>query len=127
MRTEQSIRAANKVQGDPHLRSSDEVKGYRIHASDGEIGHVEDFILEDEEWRIRYLVVDTGKWLPGKKVLVAPMWIKDILWADSMVVVNLTKEEIENSPPYSPELPINRDYEEVLYDYYGRPKYWVTH
>ena len=57
---------------DPHLRSIEAVTGYHIHASDGEIGHVEDFLIEDADWSIRYLVVDTKNWWPGKKVLISP-------------------------------------------------------
>jgi hypothetical protein len=58
--------------GDPHLRSTKEVAGYRIGAADGEVGHVEDFVVDDEEWAIRYVGVDTSNWLPGKKVLISP-------------------------------------------------------
>ena len=61
---------------DHHSRSTCEVAGYRIHAEDGEIGHVEDFMIDDETWAIRYLIVDTRNWWPGKKVLVSPQWIE---------------------------------------------------
>lgn len=111
-------------QGDPHLQSTREVRGYHIHATDGEIGHVEDFIVSDEEWVIRYLVVDTGNWLPGRKVLIAPEWVRDIGWDEQEVWVDVAKESIENSPPYDETDPVNREYETQMYDYYGRPKYW---
>ena len=52
---------------DSHLRSSHDVSGYHIHAADGEIGHVEDFIIDDETWAIRYLIIDTRNWWPGKR------------------------------------------------------------
>jgi hypothetical protein len=108
--------------GDPHLRSSDEVIGYFIEALNGRIGHVEDFIFEDEDWRIRYMVVDTSNWLPfSKKVLISPSWIEAVLWSEESVKVDLTRELIEKSPVYDPKQPINRVYEERLYDYYGRP------
>lgn len=110
---------------DIHLRSMKEVVNYDIHASDGRIGHVEDFILEDENWRIRYLVVDTRNWLPGRKVLVSPMWVELVEWFGRKVQVNLAKKEVENSPLYDPGAPVNREYEQRLYDYYGRPKYWA--
>lgn len=109
---------------DLHLRSTKEVMKYRIRAIDGEIGHLEDFILDDEIWTIRYLVIDTRNWLPGKKVLVAPGWIKRIDWAGAQVHVELVQESIEKSPEYDPSSPVNREYEERLYDFYGRPKYW---
>jgi hypothetical protein len=85
-------------EGDPHLRSTREVTGYHIQARDGEIGHVEDFILSDETWDIQYVVVDTRNWLPGKKVLVAPKWVEAISWPTSKVHVDLLRETVENSP-----------------------------
>ncbi len=107
-----------------HLRSTDEVEGYSIHSLDGDIGQVDNFIIEDSTWTIRYMVVKTGNWLSGEKVLISPEWIELVDWADAKVTVDLTREEIENSPPYDPATPVNRDYELKLYDYYGRPKYW---
>lgn len=108
-----------------HLRSVHEVTGYHIHATDGRIGHVDDFIAEDDEWAIRYMVVDTRNWLPGRKVLVSPEWIRDVRWESSEVEVEMGKEDIRNSPVFDPSAPVNRTYEERLYDYYGRPIYWT--
>lgn len=107
--------------GDPHLRSEREVRGYHIAARDGEIGHVADFIFEDQRWLIRHLVVDTRNWLPGRKVLVAIDWISEVDWVDSQVRVELDCDSIKNSPAYDPHAPVNHEYEMVLYDYYGRP------
>ena len=107
------------------LRSLEEVKGYHIQATDGKIGHVEDFIVDDESWEVRYLVVDTRKWLHGKQVLLSPKWIKEINWLESNVHVDLSREAVRNSPQYDPFSPVNREYEIKLYDYYGRPKYWL--
>jgi len=110
---------------DPHLRSTNELLGYDIEATDGEIGHVEDFIADEESWIIHYMVVDTRDWLPGKKVLVSPLWVDYISWAGSRVHVDLTRKMIKDSPEFDPKAPVNREYEERLYDYYGRPKYWL--
>lgn len=110
---------------DPHLRSFWEVLGYQIQARDGKIGHVEDFIVDDEVWIVRYLIIDTKSWWAGKKVLIAPQWIENFDWQRANVQVDLHKETIENSPEFDPSLPINREYEVRLYDYYGRPKYWL--
>jgi hypothetical protein len=107
-----------------HLRSVKEVDGYHIQASDGDIGHVEDYIVQDKTWTIRYMVVDTRNWLPGRKVLVAPKWIESVDWVNRKVEVNLSTKEIKNSPEYDPSLPVNREYETRLYDFYGRPVYW---
>lgn len=109
---------------DSHLRSAKEVTRYHIQAKDGEIGHVEDFIVDDETWTIRYVVVDTRNWLPGKKVLVAPGWASRIDWKDAKLHLDLEREIIKNGPEYDPSTPVNREYETRLYDYYGRPKYW---
>jgi hypothetical protein len=120
---------ARRVQGesrndDPHLRSVREVAGYRIEARDGSIGHVEDFIGDDSEWVIRYLVLDTRNWLPGKRVLVSPAWVDDVHWQRAQIRMDLDKEQIKNAPAYDFSTPINRAYETGLYDFYGRPPYW---
>lgn len=110
--------------GDQRLRSAKEVEGYHVKATDGEVGHVEDFVLDDDGWVVRYVIVDTRNWLPGKKVLVSPEWFDAVSWADQKVMVDLTREAIRNSPAYDPTKPINREDEGALYDYYGRPAYW---
>ena len=110
--------------GDPHLRSSAAVIGYYIAATDGDIGHVEDFLVDDATWAIRYMVVDTGNWWSGKTVLVSPQWIARVDWNESKVHVDLTREQIKNSPAFDPSNPVHRDYEALLWDYYGRPRYW---
>ena len=109
---------------DPHLRSVKEITGYHIQARDGEIGHVDDVVLEDKSWVIRYLVVDTGKWLPGKKVLVAPPWIEDVSWERSAVATDLPQAGIKSAPEYDPDSPIARDYEISLFKHYSRQGYW---
>ncbi|MGZ9261825.1 MAG: PRC-barrel domain-containing protein [Candidatus Binatia bacterium] len=116
-------RAEQEETGDLHLRSANTVTGYNIEATDGDIGHVEDFLIDDETWEIRYVVVDTANWLPGKKVLIAPRWIHQVGWDDSKVYVNLSRGAIENAPEYNPDA-LNREYEGKLYDHYERPKYW---
>jgi len=109
---------------DPNLRSTKEAMGCRIQAYDGEIGHVDEFIASDKNWRLYYVVVDTRNWLPGRKVIISPGWIQAINWPEKKVHVELNRELIKNSPKYDPTFPINREYEERLYDYYGRPRYW---
>jgi len=111
-------------EGDPRLRSTGEVIKYAIHAPDGEIGRVADFIVDDRSWEIRYMVVDTGNWWPGKKVLVPPQWIENVSWPEATVHVDLRRDVIKNAPEWDPHTPISRDYEERLYGYYGRPAYW---
>jgi uncharacterized protein YrrD len=110
---------------DSHLRSSHEVSGYHIQAADGEIGHVEDFIIDDETWAIRYLIIDTRNWWPGKKILISPQWIERVSWSESKVFVNLSTETIKLSPEYTEESLITRDYETRLHQHYNRPGYWA--
>jgi hypothetical protein len=112
--------------GDPHLRSAREVIGYRIHAQDGDFGRIDDLLVDDLDWVIRYVGVATGSWLKNRRVLVASPWIKEVRWADSTVVMDLTQEEIRNSPEYDPSVPIDRAYEERLFRHYNRPRYWKS-
>ena len=109
-------------EGDPHLRSTSEVSGYAIAARDGDIGCVTDFIMNESTWVIRFAVVETGGWLSSRRVLIAPRYIESVRWENRHVNLNITKEQIKASPPFNASEPINRDYEERLYDYYGRPK-----
>ena len=111
--------------GDPNMRSTHAVSGYHIQALDGEIGHVEDFIIDDETWAIRYLIIDTQNWWAGKKVLISPRWIERISWNESKVFINLSRETIKKSPEYTEESLPTRDYETKLHQHYNREGYWV--
>lgn len=106
---------------DPHLRSVGEVAGHRLHALDGYLGKIEDFIVNDADWTIRFIVADTRAWLPGKSVLLAPSWIKAVRWQEKTVEVELTQDQVRRSPVYDPSEPVNEDIERHLYDFYGRP------
>jgi PRC-barrel domain len=111
---------------DVHLRSAREIRGYHIEGSDGAIGHVEDLIVDDETWEIRYLVVATSNWWLGKNVLVAPHWASSVSWEERKVHLDLRRQAIKDSPEWNPDAAVNREYEARLYDYYGRPVYWAT-
>ena len=115
-------RPAGTPPPDHHLRSTDEVTGYRIHATDGEIGHVQDFIVDDRDWTIRFIVVNTGNWLSGRHVLVSPAWIKSVKWEEASVAVRLSRQAVRNSPAYDPSKPVSPDYEIRLFDHYERKK-----
>ncbi len=115
----------DKKAWDPHLRSTHDVSGHHIQAADGEIGHVEDFIIDDQTWAIRYLVIDTRNWWPGKKVLVSPQWIERVSWSESTVFVNPSREAVKQSPEYTEESLLTRDYETGLHRHYNRQGYWV--
>jgi hypothetical protein len=109
----------------PHLRSTHDVMGHRVHATDGEIGHVQDFIIDDEMWAIRYLVVDTRNVWPGRVVLLAPKWIGRVSWGESAVFVDLTREAIKLSPEFTEGSLPTRDYETSLHGHFNRQGYWV--
>jgi sporulation protein YlmC with PRC-barrel domain len=97
---------------DPHLRSTHQVSGYHIHAADGAIGHVEDFIVDDETWELRHLVVDIGNWLTGRKVLISSKWIKSVDWGQSSVLIDRSRESVKNSPDFEISESRYRDYVE---------------
>lgn len=106
-------------EGDPHLRSTDNIKGYAIKATDGDIGDVEDFIIDDESWKIDFIVVDTGNWFPGKKVLLSPDLIKDIDWQTETVSVKTNTDTVKHSPEYDADEPIDEAYAKQLGQHYG--------
>lgn len=85
-----------------HLRSCRAVAGYRIMATDGEIGHMESLLIEEQSWTIGYMVVKTGPWRGGYQVLIAPRWIRDVSWPDSTVTVDLTRQTVREAPSYDP-------------------------
>jgi hypothetical protein len=124
-RAEADRRIPEETDNDPNLRSTREVTGYHIQAVDEDIGHVEDFIVDQDSWVIRYLVIDTRNWIPAsKKVLIALGWVDKVDWKRRKVLMDLTSSQIEKSPEYDPNMPVNRSYETTLYDFYGRPYYW---
>lgn len=109
---------------DPHLRSCQAVIGYHLEASDGDIGHVHSMLVEEDNWAIRYLVLNTSNWWLGHQVLMAPDWVSDIRWADSRVSVNLSRQAIQTSPRFDASTPLTREQEQALYRHYERPTYW---
>lgn len=108
---------------DSHLRSCKAVLNYHIMATDGDIGHVADMLVDEETWAIRYLVVNTSNWWLGHQVLIAPQWIKDISWTDATVSVDLTRLAIKDAPPYDSTEQLNRKDEMAIHEHYGHPLY----
>ena len=124
---ERAVALSEKLSYDSHLRSTKELCGYHIQGSDGAIGHVEDFIVDDETWEVLYLVVNTRNWWMGKKVLIAPRWASHISWKDQVVTVEMSRETIKKSPEWDPSAALNREYETRLHDHFKRPAYWAGH
>ncbi len=116
---------ARHSQDDPHLRSCQAVNGYQLHATDGDIGHVAGFLVDDENWAIRYLIVGTSNWWVGHKVLIAPPWITEVNWSKRTVSVDLTRESVKGAPTYDPDQPWSRPRELGLYRHHGRAGYWA--
>jgi hypothetical protein len=111
---------------DPDLRSCQSVEKYFVHATDGDIGHVSGYLIDDETWAIRYLIVDTSNWWLGHQVLIAPQWIHDVSWLDGKVSVNLTRQAVKGAPPYDPRKHVDRYQETKIYDHYGYTRYWAV-
>ena len=111
--------------GDHHLRGCRAVIGYHIHATDGDIGHVEDFIVDDRTWAIRYLVVNTSNWWVGHSMLIAPPWIRAVDWSTETVSVDLARHAIKAAPKYDAVAQFTREQEQALYEHYGRTGYWT--
>lgn len=108
----------------PSLRSTEEVIGYKVMTNDGDIGHVENLIIEDSNWSIPYLIVDTKNILPGKKVIISHEWVEEIVWDKKSIKVGLSRENVKNSPEYNPLVDLDREYENNVFDHYGKLKPW---
>jgi uncharacterized protein YrrD len=109
-----------------HLRSVREVTGYHVSALGGEIGHVEDFLFDDMSWQIRYAIIDTKNWWPGKTVLLSPQWIKRVSWKNKTIYTSLSQDRIRKSPKWDADQPVNRKYELALHNHYGYAPYWTA-
>ena len=96
----------------------------KLGATDGEIGHVKDFYFDDQSWVVRYVVVDTGSWLSGRQVLVSPHAFVSLDWTGKLLLLSLTRKQIEDCPPIESHKPVSRQYEEAYYKHYGWPYYW---
>lgn len=109
-----------------HLRSLKELTGYSVTAQGEDIGALHECMVNVRRWVIRYLIVDISKWyeLKGRKVLIIPQCITDIDWRQKVISTSIAAQEVKNCPQYDLESPLERDFELVLHDYYGWPKYW---
>ena len=114
---------SHRSEGDPHLRSVVSVNGYRVHATDGDLGHVENFLADDVNWDIRYLVIATRDWWPGKRVQLAPFAVKDIAWSEHRINVNVTRDQVKSSPAWDPLALADHVGEQKLHRHFGWPGY----
>ncbi len=110
--------------GDPHLRSAERLTGYAARATDGDIGRVSDVLIDEDGWRIRWLVVDTGHWLPSKAVLLSTAAVEGFDFERRRVSLSVGKARVEEAPTYDPAVPVDRETERRLYEHYGQRPYW---
>jgi uncharacterized protein YrrD len=115
--------AQPKGSEDPHLRSGNAVLQYHVHATDGDIGHVQGILIDEKSWSIHFLIVNTGHWWLGHEVIIAPEWIENVSWPDAKVFVGMTRQAIRNSPAYDPAVPFDREHSARVYARYGRDPY----
>ena len=106
------------------LKGLKQLYGGKLSAADGEIGHVKDFYFDDQSWVVRYVVVDTGSWLSGRQVLVSPHAFVSLDWTGKLLLLSLTRKQIEDCPSIESHKPVSRQYEEAYHKYYGWPYYW---
>jgi len=112
-------------EGDPHLHSIVDLVGYHVEARDGRVGQVQEFLVEEGSWIIRYAVIDAKTWWPGGLVLVAPQWITDISWTERRINVDQTRDRVKESPEFHPGELVSRDFEKRLFTYYAATPYWT--
>lgn len=125
---EQLERSPDIAAGDDdlQLRSTRDAIGYQVEAADGDLGHVSDFLVDDQTWAIRYAVVDTSNWWLGKEVLIAAEWLDRVSWSDAKVVIDLDRQAVKEAPAYDPAVEIDRQWESDYFTHYQRHGYWQT-
>lgn len=116
--------AHDRSEPDEPLRRARKVLSFEIATSDGQVGRVDDLVLDLDSWTFRYLVVDTSGWLPGKRVLVSPQWLRRVDWSRRTLVLDLPIDRIRSSPEYDRSAALDRRFEEMLHEHVGRQGYW---
>lgn len=106
------------------IRSAKDMKKFEILATDGPIGSLDDVYFDDERWAIRYVVVDTGRWLPGRRVLISPLSVNRTEWNEQRLVLSISRNQVKDSPGIDTHQPVSRRHERDYLDYYGYPYYW---
>lgn len=125
MASEFALREKYKMQAaDHHLRSARDLVGYHIHANDGSIGHIDEFLFDDAAWGIRYIVIDTVDWWVGKHVIIPPQWMKRLEWTERTLYLDIDRATVKSCPEYNSNVILSRDYEARLHNHYGRAAYW---
>lgn len=120
--------SANKAQAlgpaDQHLLSIDTITGYHLEAVDGLIGHVHDFLIDDTNWHIRYLIAATSNWWPGMSVVLPSNSVKKVDWEERLLRLDVNRRQVQGSPRYDPRMRLDKAYQERLQEHYGSTNYW---
>ncbi|PKG68464.1 MULTISPECIES: PRC-barrel domain-containing protein [Pseudoalteromonas] len=119
-----SIKSQHDQKGDPNLRSCKAIIGYNIHAKDGDIGHVSGFLVEENTWAVRYLIVETSNWWGGHQALIPSAWIYEVQWLDNSISTDLVRKAIKDAPVYEPNKEITQDFEAAVFHHYELAAYW---
>lgn len=122
-----TVDAVRRKHGDRHLRSYNEIIDYHIQALDGEIGHLQGMLIDEDTWAVRYFIVNTSNWWLGHQVLIAPSWIIGINWGDAKISVDITQQQVQDAPVFDPDVPFSRQKELGIHIHYGRTGYWEDH
>jgi len=107
------------AKGDPHLRSVTAITGYHIHATDGEIGHVDDLLIDEIDWSVSYISVDTSNWWLGQKVLISPRSVRKIDWAERLIYLDVDRQKVKDSPAVEPNTTVDQAYVLKHREHYG--------
>ena len=121
-RREDQIARMQGQNDDPNLRSMAEISGYHIHATDGEIGHLSDVLIEDSDWTLRYLIVNTSNWWQGKEVLISPRSTESIRWTEHLIYLGVNRDRVRTSPEYDSSRPITTAFDTEMATHYGPTK-----
>jgi hypothetical protein len=118
-RREDEIAQMMRQNEDPNLRSVAEITGYHMHATDGEIGHLADVLIDDTDWSLRYMVVNTSNWWQGKEVLISPRSTQDIRWTEHLIYLGVDRDRIRQSPDYDATRPLDPAFDSEMASHYG--------
>jgi sporulation protein YlmC with PRC-barrel domain len=125
LKSDEAHASEQQYREDQQLISVEDIKGYKVHTADGEAGKIHDCVIDDEDWKIRYFVVNVGGFFNKELVLVSIDWLNDVSWRDHTITFDLENKRIEDAPEFVSDQPITREDEAALYEHYNRKGYWV--
>ena len=118
----EEIAQVQRRNDDPNLRSVADISTYHIHATDGEIGHLSDVLIDDSDWSVKYLIVNTSNWWQGKEVLISPRSTESIRWTENLIYLGVNRDRVRTSPEYDASHPITTAFDTEMASHYGPTK-----